>query len=690
MQDGTGRLAEMIAGFWLGPGPVDLAVLRDAVEALPAGVALVEYGPSGPPVMVARNALHQQITGATGPSAVPLDGTAFEMYRPDRTTRLPRDEYPGARALREGRTVAGVGVHLRRLDGTWRVLTVSATPLPVTGEVRRVLVVLLDVTEGYDARREVEAQAVLAQALVANAEDAILTVGTDRRILSANPAVRRVFGWAPEEMLGRESREFMHPEDVPVVAAASTAVGEGGVARLSHRILFRDGTPRFVEAIFKRLDQVPGIGGWVVSVRDVTVQRALEARARQTNRALLTLSRCNEALVRATSEEELFRLVSRVIVEEGGYVMCWVGLLEHDEAKTVRPVAWAGKEAGYLTDVLISWGDDERGRGPTGTAARTNEVVVAQDFEGNPRLAPWREAARRRGYRSSSAIPLAADGQVFGVISMYAPESEAFAGDELTFLVQLAKDLAFGVLALRHRRERARAEEELRRSRAELRALAARLDAVREDEKARIARDLHDEMGQLLTGLRIDLDLLEEKLSELPPGPLAGALVDRVVDASSLVTRVIAAMRQAVAVLRPAALDRLGLAAALRQECREFGERTGIACRVQVPDLLELRPDAETALFRIAQEALTNVARHAGARQVEVSIRVDGSAVLLRVIDDGKGLPASVRRGLGIVGMRERAERLGGTLEIVPGPGGGGAVVAARLPAGRAEPGGNA
>ncbi len=235
--------------------------------------------------------------------------------------------------------------------------------------------------------------------------------------------------------------------------------------------------------------------------------------------------------------------------------------------------------------------------------------------------------------------------------------------------------------------DRRRAEDELRASREELRALAARLDAVREEEQGRIALDLHDEMGQLLTGLKLDLHFIEHRLGERPSEADPGALLDRAVAASELVDRAAAAVRRIAAELRPGVLDRLGLGAALRQEARRFQERSGVTCELPDGDP-PVGGDAAMALYRIAQEALTNVARHAAATRVRIVLEAQGPDVVLRVEDDGRGIgaaPPRRPRGLGLVGMRERAARLGGEVRIGPGARGG-TVVTARVPAGGARP----
>ena len=227
------------------------------------------------------------------------------------------------------------------------------------------------------------------------------------------------------------------------------------------------------------------------------------------------------------------------------------------------------------------------------------------------------------------------------------------------------------------------AEDGLRRSREQMRALAARLDSIREDEKAKVSRDLHDEMGQLLTALKMNLRWVEHRLEGIPASQVDAPLVERVVDAGGLVDQAIASVRRIAAELRPAVLDRLGLEDALRLELRLLEARTGLRCQLaeRAPLPPEVGGEVATALYRIAVEALTNVARHARAAEVSAALAVVAGEVVLTVADDGCGPPAGgVPAGaLGIAGMRERADRLGGTLEVARRPGAG-TVVTARIP----------
>lgn len=208
-----------------------------------------------------------------------------------------------------------------------------------------------------------------------------------------------------------------------------------------------------------------------VSIRDT--DRSL----RTANRALRTLSECNQVLVRTQDETRLMEEVCRIMVGPGGYRLAWVGFAEHDKARSVRPVAQSGFEEGYLETAGITWADTERGRGPTGRAIRTCEPVVARNILTDPEFEPWREAAIKRGYASSVALPLCRNKGVLGALNIYAAEADAFDREEVTLLTELANDLAYGLTSLRTRQERNHAEDARRVSEQRFRTL---FDTMRE------------------------------------------------------------------------------------------------------------------------------------------------------------------------------------------------------------------
>ena len=223
-----------------------------------------------------------------------------------------------------------------------------------------------------------------------------------------------------------------------------------------------------------------------------------------------------------------------------------------------------------------------------------------------------------------------------------------------------------------------RAEEERQRSLEQLRALAARLQSIREEERQKVAREIHDQLGQALTAIKIDLSSLVRELpAELEQPPKKTSSIFKLVDET------IQSVRRISTELRPGILDDLGLVATIEWAGEEFESRTGTKCRLTLPrEDISIDPDSATAIFRIFQETLTNVARHAEASEVDVRMAHEGGDLILEVHDNGKGFPEgrlSDGKSLGILGMRERAVLLGGELAIDGAPGRG-TTVSVRVP----------
>ena len=210
------------------------------------------------------------------------------------------------------------------------------------------------------------------------------------------------------------------------------------------------------------------VRGTVSTFLDITDRKMREEELHRLNRTLRALSNSSQAMMRATDESAYMQEVCKIIVEDCGHKMVWIGLAEEDEAKSVRPAAYAGFEQGYLETLRITWADSERGRGPTGTAIRTGRVSMCRNMLTDPNFAPWREQAINRGYASSIVLPLLAEGKAFGAINIYSQDPDPFSEDEVTLLSELADDLAYGIQTLRLRAAQSKAEEALRASEARL------------------------------------------------------------------------------------------------------------------------------------------------------------------------------------------------------------------------------
>jgi signal transduction histidine kinase len=218
--------------------------------------------------------------------------------------------------------------------------------------------------------------------------------------------------------------------------------------------------------------------------------------------------------------------------------------------------------------------------------------------------------------------------------------------------------------------ERKIAEERLRESEVQLRALAARLISIREEERTRIAREIHDEMGQVLTGLKIDVIWLAKQLdNDQQP------LLKKIDSMSRLIDSTVQLVRRIATGMRPEILDEMGLVAAIGWQAKEFQKRMGIRCRLKLPAAPPvLDGELSTAVFRIFQEILTNIARHARASSVSVNFQVSNDRLGLEVTDDGIGISDTAvhaREALGLLGMQERAQLFGGEVSFQGTPGRG-------------------
>ncbi len=355
-----------------------------------------------------------------------------------------------------------------RLDGTVLPVEVGATPIRYRGKPA-VQFLVRDITARKAAEAVRREREEWHRTILRTATDGYWRVDRQGRLLEVNEAYCRMSGYGESELLTLSISDLEAAETPADTAAHLKKILAQGEDRFESQHRRKDGSVYPVEVSVQY--QPTGGGGLVVFLRDITARKSAEVELRKLNRALRAIGACNQCLIHATDETELLNQICHIVVTVGGYRMAWVGFAEQDEARTVRPVAQAGYEAGYLETAQITWADRERGRGPVGTAIRTAQPCLAPGVRDDPLFAPWRAEALKRGYTAVLALPLKTADRVLGALNIYSAALGTFDAGEIELLTQLADDLSFGLQTLRLRRERAKSEAALWESEARYRRI---------------------------------------------------------------------------------------------------------------------------------------------------------------------------------------------------------------------------
>ena len=280
-----------------------------------------------------------------------------------------------------------------------------------------------------------------------------------------NDGFANLFGWASTETEAtiRVWIRQIHPEDRGRVVEGIYSAIERGETHWSdeYRFISNGGSVAYVLDRSQVIRDADGnairmVGG----MTDLTAHKLAELALSRSHRALQMLSSCNEMLIRTSAENDLLAESCRIAVEIGGYRMAWVGYAMDDEQRQILPMAYAGEEKGYLSEIHVSWDDDHSsGLGPAGQAIRSGQAVVFEDIVSNPGFSYWLAPARARGYRSVVCLPLRDPTRAFGVLCLYSGEPHPANADEIKLLQEMANDLAFGIENIRSREERQRTQE---------------------------------------------------------------------------------------------------------------------------------------------------------------------------------------------------------------------------------------
>jgi PAS domain S-box-containing protein len=615
-----------------------LAALQDADERLQEQKNLLQTIFDHLPLMVNMgsegrieivNRAWERILGWTAKDLAPTDTESLiaALY-PD-----PRERERVHSFMREGKA-EWLDFSTRTRDGR----TIETTWTNVHLEDGRWLGIGQDITERKRAERALRESEERFRAIYEHGRMGIAVSDLEGRLLLTNPVFERILGYERDELIGRNFREFtfdedLHQEDVYV---REMLEGKRDHYEIEKRFYRKDRAVIWVvlsAAVVRGSDRKPAFG--LAMIQDITERRRSEEE----------LSRAQAYLAEAERLSHIGTWAVNVITQQ---IVFWSD--EHYRIFGFDP------EAGIppLAAVLDRWHPDD-----AGTLAVFHDAV-----------------AQKRDYQFEFRL-IRPDGMTRNIMSIGHPVTNE--AGELVEFMGVAMDVT----------EQRLIERELQSSASQLRALATQIQHVREEEDTRIARELHDELGSSLTSLKWDLEDLENSLDATFANSDIAALHNRIARMAKSAETTIRAVKRISSELRPSILDDLGICEALEWQAQEFQARTGIrtSCEIAV-ESTPLRRDQMTAVFRIAQEAFTNILRHARATRVHMAITESCAGFELRITDNGQGVTdAQIASplSLGILGMRERAHLAGGRIEI-GSTGSQGTTVAVHVPIANCEP----
>ncbi len=519
-----------------------------------------------------------------------------------------------------------------KLKGEERHFYNIQAPIHDGGGVRGIMVVNVDITQRKLAEEALKESEEKYRFLVENTGTAVSFWDTEGRLRVVNRIAARYFGKTPEEMVGKRTHDLLPKEKADAVRARQDQVLKSGSGLQTEESVDTPEGQRWFRSFLQPVKDAEGksIGVQIVS-HDVTDLMKTEGALRDRDTRLRLMVSQVPAILWTVDRD--LRLISRA----------GAGL----DLLSVTPAP----AHGMTLYEYFSTEDPEYL-----PIAKHREALngAAAHYEMNWDDRVW----------ESHVEPLRDEnGNIIGCIGL---------GLDVT--------------------ERKLAENELRNSRRQLRALAGRLQKVREEESASIAREVHDELGQALTVLMLDLDFIRRRIARLKQAEEMADLEEKMREMSATIGAEMKVVRTISTRLRTVALDDLGLIGAIELYAQEFQERTGIPCDVNqygVDEALDTDKPKSTAIFRILQESLTNIGLHAEATHVWVELRREAGSFILEARDNGKGIPPEKLQhpgGLGILGMRERAHVFGGQVEIKSEPGKGTCVIVT-IPAGETSSG---
>ncbi len=527
-------------------------------------------------------------------------------------------------------------------------------------------------TKGYGSSND------YLQAIIDSLEDELMVIDRDYRIVEANNAVLLRHGKRREEVIGRYcydishgAPEFCHPprHECPIKAVWET----GRPARATHVHIYRvknERKARYLDIVVSPItDDQGNVTAVTELMHDVTEAKELESKIAKAHQDLLALN----AIARVVSQSlDLDAVLSSALDKtleimkrnRGGIVLL------DEERQILYYRVHRGLAKKHVQGVCCRLGE-----GIIGRVAQTGEAILVDDISTDPGVA-YPDLINAEGLRAFASVPLRAKEKVLGVMTIASHEPRKFSPEDIQLLASIAAQIAIAI-------ENARLHQEVQRKDEIRGELLREIFSIQEEERRRIARELHDETSQVLASLAASL---EAALGMLPDTANKAKSILRKAQALSI--KILDGTHKLIYELRPSLLDDLGLFAAVQWLADNSLRAAGIKVNFKtVGRQKRLPPELEATLFRIMQEAVYNIARHAHAKNADISLHFKKSAIEVHVRDNGRGFDVEEAisskdrpRGLGLLGMKERVALMNGTLSIRSRLGSGGTKVDIKIP----------
>jgi len=516
---------------------------------------------------------------------------------------------------------------------------------------------------------------VSLEEVIDSVEDELLVVDDRHRIKFVNSSLRRRLPDDAVSAIGRYCYEVVEGRDSPCCAPLwdcplEKVIETGSPTTTTHACRTTDAdvsASKYIKfTMYPVRDQAGSVTAAVCLRRDVTAERELETEILTRHHQLLALSRISSAVSGLWHLDEILNVALDTVLEIIHGTIGGILLLDK-RTQELHYKVQRGLSAKYAEDVRL-----KIGQGIAGTVADSGKPILLEDISKDRRTAHL-DLVSAEGLKGFVSVPLRAKNEVVGVMNVASHLPGQFAKEDMYLLDSIGHQLGTAI-------EQAKLYERLSNARERYQSLLQHALTAQEEERKRIARELHDGTSQMLTGLALNLQAAMD-VAEMS-GIKNALMEERLKKAHSLAVQTSIEVTKLINDLRPTLLDSLGLAPAIQRYVETWLQPKGINATLKTRGHERLPPEVEVALFRITQEAINNIMKHSAAKNVAIDLQCDGEKCVLRIEDDGKGFDVEeitkvekTGRGVGLFGMKERVTLVGGACSVQSEPGKGTTII---------------